>query len=484
MSSIDIQISGPSSYHIFEYEGIVFHIFGDQHESKTIGSCQSRSEIYGDVLCDSINYTFDGINIANSDCWSIGALFEEWFTYNNDMGIPTDVYFEASFTKTGERKFSASLKVVEERRKHNKSYKQLPYDDSIDDITTEWLAMLGLYFDECLKPNKTKCHYLPFVHMHYVDIRSVFYDKSELSDEHFSRYSPDILNFSLDGDFVNYLAMANEYMREVRNLEKYVDKFNKDIVDFNNIFFNLIGNVKEIISDFYFGEISLVAAIDKYSDYILKITEQKDVQRIYLDKLKFIGDTAVVRNDNELMTRTAAEYKRLQKLYPTIAEKLKQFIFETATSAQDEYFKYYENRVSQIIHDKVNSSNVVYLMFDMLEKMYREMVPFAALNMDIYTISRIFVQYFLRRDQIEKNQIQENKNYQVILYAGHGHNVRYIKFLLQYLRSNFLFEYPAYTDERCVFVTEPYKNLQGIFEPYLYRHHYLNRNVQRDDDLY
>jgi hypothetical protein len=69
MSSVDIQISGPSSYHILEYQGIVFHIFGDQHESKTIGSCQSRRE---DILsCDSINYTFDGINIANSGCCGI-----------------------------------------------------------------------------------------------------------------------------------------------------------------------------------------------------------------------------------------------------------------------------------------------------------------------------------------------------------------------------------------------------------------------------
>jgi hypothetical protein len=459
---IDIQISGPSSYHILEYQGIVFHLFGDQHESKTIGSCQSMRGGELGLSCDSINYTFDGINISNSDCWSIGALFEEWFTYNNDMGIPTDVYFELSFTKSKENRFSDKLKVLEERRKGprslvgHRSSKQ-HYDDSTDDITTDWRETLGLYFDECLKPKKRKCSYLPFVHIHYADIRSIFYDKIQLSEDPFSRYNPDILNFRMDGEFINYLTMANKYMGEVRNLEKYVDKLNKDIVDFNNVFFNLISNVDEIILDFYFGEIPLVTAIDKYRDYILVLTTQKDVQRIYLDKLKLIENSAVFRNDNELMTRTAAEYKRLQKLYPTIAEKLKQFIFETATNAQEEYFKYYENRVPQISYDQVNARDVVYVMFGLLEKISNEIIPFAAFNMDIYTISRIFVQYFLRRDQIEKYQSKENKKYQVILYAGHYHNNRYSKFLLQHLSADLLFEYPAYTDERCIFVNDPHK---------------------------
>jgi hypothetical protein len=92
--------------------------------------------------------------------------------------------------------------------------------------------------------------------------------------------------------------------------------------------------------------------------------------------------------------------------------------------------------------------------------------------MDIYIISRIFVQYFLRRDEIA-----ENVNYQVILYAGHAHNNRYINFFLQHLNANLLFEHPAYPDERCVFVKDSYKNFQEFFDPHLYRHHYLNRKI-------
>jgi hypothetical protein len=134
---------------------------------------------------------------------------------------------------------------VEERRKSYKNYGQQFYDDSIDDITDEWLVMLGLYFDECLKPNKTKCSYLPFVHMHYVDVRVGFYDNIPLFEEYSSMSTPDFLNFSIDNDFINYMTMSKKYMLEVRDLAKYVDKLNEDLVDFENVFFNFpCGNKK------------------------------------------------------------------------------------------------------------------------------------------------------------------------------------------------------------------------------------------------
>jgi hypothetical protein len=438
----------------------------EQHMFQNMGQDKNQKPL----SCDSINYTFDGINIAKSNCWSIGALFEEWFTYNNYRGIPTDVYFETSFTKTGIKKFSDKLKVVEDRRKGEKIYQQEPYDDSIDEINTGWLPTLEVFFYECLKPNKTKCHHNPSVHIHYVDLRVGFYDNIELLEHYTTMYTPDLLYFTIDGDFVNYLKLLTQYKLNVRDIEKYVEKINKDILDFNKVFFSLIANADQIILDFYFGELPLTRAINKYRNYILKITTQTDVQRLYLNKLTSIEATAVIRNDNPLMTRTAAEYKRLQKFDPTLADKLKQFVINAVKIHKNDYIENYKRSVAQIVTDPENINKIEYDMLDIVERLAREMVPFSAFNMDIYTISRMFAQYSLRSDELP-----ENENYQVILYAGLAHNARYISFLLQYLHANLLFEHTAYTDERCIFMYYQHlEPLEGLFDPYLYRHHYLS----------
>jgi hypothetical protein len=92
------------------------------------------------------------------------------------------------------------------------------------------------------------------------------------------------------------------------------------------------------------------------------LTKQKDVRQFYLDKLKLIRASAVIRNDDEIMTRTAAEFKRLQKLYPKVAKKLKQFVINAVEIEQDDYFTYYENILPQIARD----NNAPYFMLNIL----------------------------------------------------------------------------------------------------------------------
>src|SRR5690349_12482974 len=99
MNIDDILISGPNSFYILELDGIKYYLVGDQHNSASIGACQRTSN----VKCDSINYTFDGVNVTNDNCWSIGSLLIEWFEYNYSNSITTDFYLEVPFTKSKNR---------------------------------------------------------------------------------------------------------------------------------------------------------------------------------------------------------------------------------------------------------------------------------------------------------------------------------------------------------------------------------------------
>ena len=75
-------ISGPNSLYTFNWNGIFFAFFGDSHHSIK-GNCEKKNN----VKCDTFDYRFEKSIIYDSNCWTIGALLDEWFTYNNNLGI-------------------------------------------------------------------------------------------------------------------------------------------------------------------------------------------------------------------------------------------------------------------------------------------------------------------------------------------------------------------------------------------------------------
>lgn len=59
------------------------------------GSCEETRNI----KCDIFYYRYENSIIYNTNCWTIGSLLDEWFTYNNHLNIATDFYLETSFVK-------------------------------------------------------------------------------------------------------------------------------------------------------------------------------------------------------------------------------------------------------------------------------------------------------------------------------------------------------------------------------------------------
>jgi hypothetical protein len=84
------------------------------------------------------------------------------------------------------------------------------------------------------------------------------------------------------------------------------------------------------------------------------------------------------------------------------------------------------------------------------------LVPVSSLDMDIYTISRMLLQYSTK---------------QVIVFAGSAHILHYASFFIDYLNGTLLFEREKINDYRCVTI----KRDTLPIDPYEFRQHIINK---------
>ena len=232
MDDSSVKISGPISFYLLETNGVKFYLLGDQHTSPRNNSCQQEYNI----KCDSINYTYDNLNIRDSDCFSIGALLVEWFTYNNDHDISTDFFIEVPFTKSDKRnRISKNLEILNQRRQ--KSIQQITQDDNNNNIQSDqddihhlifqnWLLDLELLFNDCLSYSAQNCKYIPNIRMHYMDVR--------LFSQSVSNITPDLFLFRpYHFAYKKLIDTINDEIKtfETSNLEQ---KFSNRINQFNN----------------------------------------------------------------------------------------------------------------------------------------------------------------------------------------------------------------------------------------------------------
>lgn len=332
-----ILISGPAKLDILKYNNMIFFLFGDQHDSASTGSCNDiYKNRYGiDLTCDSLNYDYRGTSTTTSYCWSIGALLDEWLTYNNDNGIVTDFYVETTFTKSGIRNFNSTIHQLEKRREN--IYKNNGvHQDSLDPLNKQWLVGLSMFFDDCLKPNKFNCKYGPYVHIHNMDTRKGFYSQRLKYEMH----SSDILYFSIDVDFIYYLSLLkiDVINSHGENLFfKHLDEINKDLEDFVNVTDGLLTNAEILAETLYFGKEPLDVILQKLNLYITEISTRPLILKTFLNKLDHVKLSAVKR-DGKLLTRTATEFLRLAKIDPSIAAKIKDFALKEIRSLVDMHF--------------------------------------------------------------------------------------------------------------------------------------------------
>ena len=146
----------------------------------------------------------------------------------------------------------------------------------------------------------------------------------------------------------------------------------------------------------------------------------------------------------------------------------------TLNQYKDKYLSNYNYQEVFQIPDGIDNVDMMQLLMDIFEKLKDLVTPIYSLNMDIYTISRMFVQYSLRSDEYNQGDA-----YRVVVYAGYGHNYNYLKFLMQYIKADLIYEEPETYDYRCLHIdNRTLDQFERFFDPYLYRQYYLQKYYQ------
>jgi hypothetical protein len=357
-------ISGPISCHILQNNGVKYYLFGDVHTKPKINSCQ---DMYS-LSCTSINKTFDDIVRKNSNCWSIAALLFNWIKVNNDNKINTDIYLEVPFSKINERQRIKPLtNIINKRREIKHNFQVLTdgqiiddMDDIDDNVNQLWILTLELLFRDCLIPDKKLCP--EYIHMHYVDTRLTDYNNLDINP------------FLVD-DF-----MKSEY--------------------YDSILIYLYNHRHKIYDKIYMGNENLDSVINSFN-----LPSDPD----FIQRFKDITRSRVVRN-NKVLHRVASEYNRLKEIYPDVAYKLRNFVFEI---------------LDTFTEDDIN------------EDAFKSI---GSVEMDIYTISRMFIQQNL------------NSSFEIIIYAGANHITTYYTFLADVLGYKELYnsQHDHELDIKCV----------------------------------
>ena len=302
------------------------------------------------MSCDSINYQFNDIDIKNGNCWSIGALLAEWFVYNNDNNISTDVFLEVPFTKEQSRtRIKILTDIISQRRS---SDTVLDVTDVNNPVSILWILTLELYFHDCLIKDKTRCKYAPNVRLHYADVRLT---------------AEDDINIFIITDILNVIKDSPNESEIIALL---------DVINF------LIENVEYIYNLIYMDINPLPNSLD-YFNHVLVLNDDTLVSKLFRDKLSRTLNMSVIRNN--IIHRTSAELDRLAKINPGLADNIKSFIIKEIKKVQEDLYYEFDDIVKSI--PVTNNS--------MFEKYIPSLIDglkdLSAFDMDIY--SKCFEQY-------------------------------------------------------------------------------------------
>jgi hypothetical protein len=197
--------------------------------------------------------------------------------------------------------------------------------------------------------------------------------------------------------------------------------------------------------------------------------------KLFHEKLDYILKYFSVRRNGITLHRTAAEFNRLKQIFPPITTLLEKFIYDNIKDEMNtkknypfSLFKIKESLDNIILPGKY-SYNREYLLTqynkiiknsdNLISRVFLD-TKLGTFDMDIYTISRIFI------------QLNINKSQQIIIYAGNFHINLYIGFLHNYLGFPLIYKNKMKRNKRCIITSETLP-----FNPYKYRDNLLNNYI-------
>jgi len=444
-----MHISGASSLYVYEYNGNRYFYIGDKHFDHLTETCEETLNI----ICDSPDYKFEKSILADTDCWTIVSLLDEWFTFNNLNNIKTNFYVELPFTKLEERPAGQDVmgEITDRRR--------FGYDDEYEwlikhtngvpsgflpEEANSWIAYVGAFFSQCLTVNKLSCKYYPNIYFHYVDVRRI--DTNENTTE---------MDIYAGNSYREFISKKSSVLADLLQTRKHNDKakrlnyLNELIQDVTNIFqlYYFLCDV-DIFARAYFSnqDVRLVLGSIQIPDYIAP-----NIKDIFYNIINTIIGYSVERNGIKL-SRTSAEFNRLSLIDPDLANKLQEYIIIEGTEIMNkvkvaisainhntvEYFTEWNKTPHYYTADEINT--LFNEVSETCDTLFSTLTLLSVFAMDIYALSRIFIQI-----STTPNIYQE-----IVVFAGYFHIDIYSRFM-DYIGATRIINHPMEGDgTRCV----------------------------------
>ncbi len=422
---MSILISGANSLYVFMLENKYYFFFGDQHFS-----IEERCEDQYHIQCDLYDYGYKKTLTHNTNCWTIGSLFDEWFTYNNYFGVKTDFYLETGFIKGTLREATMTTEEISDRRQEPFYQTKLPQDI---EGSSGWLESVAAYFQDCFIQDKSQCKYSPNVRFHYADIRNyheygTLYDADlYISYPYIHLINEELINLNRRGMLIQ---KSNNQFTKIKNqwlLTTIMDDVNSIFVLYDNLWnINILlalcfstMDVRDILNSLEIPELS------------------PNIQSLFINSKQNIIRSSVTRND-VLLHRTAAEFNRLKNFNSSVADKLETYI---TNRMEIELLKALPE--FNELQERFQLTNDINELIDIVTDLQNLLSIWNPWILDVYTLSRMFLQH---------------DSEQIVIFAGHYH-INIQSGFFKYLGANTLVEHPARMDDRCITT-----NLTGILD--------------------
>lgn len=336
--------------------------------------------------------------------------------YNNNHGIKTNFYLETPFTKENQR---TALKVgydIMTKRKllqRDIDYHKDLIDHQFDVVS--WLNLFEFLVEPCFIRDKMNCPFYPNVHLHYADVRFV--------------------DGTIPLDIDPYI---------LHDIQRHYKNKSYNVKDFNTLLYILIFQHQLI-----FKMMFTTKQFDHYLTGLINLSSflSEPMKSLYVHKFENINQMTVVKN-NVRMHRVAAELLKLKSINPIMSNKIKKFILKEADRQINRlkiiYNDYIADIESNIRHDSEDIDNFTELL-----------LPIAALSMDAYLLSRMFLQ----------------QSEEIVIYAGSHHIATYAKFLSTLTEP--VIESPSIPDNRCLTIN----NLPDYLDINQYKDYVIINNL-------
>jgi hypothetical protein len=315
-------ISGPVSLYVYSYNNSTYYFFGDEHFSNA-DTCEDYL-----FKCDYLLDKHKSVNLE-SNCTDLGALFHNWFTYNNDYNISTNFYMETPFTKKDVRKL-------------------------VNTQHGSWLTRMEYVLEDCLTTNKSTCPYAPSVRVHYVDIRTFEAQDQSIHVDLFSLHP-----------IQNYITTSKTDKSTLKGL----------MHDYLKILNFLINNYSHILTGI------LDVHYDEIIDYIVNFAQSLQYFTIYTNYIEESITMTVIRNDIRIH-RVAASLNKLKAQNPIMVDYILHYIYDLL----DNHMAHVKEQYDLDFGTFFPISNL-YNLFDKYDQL---MMLIDSYIFDAYLLSRMF----------------------------------------------------------------------------------------------